>query len=579
MFKKKNLIKIHWDLKKGDKDFISVLEYLDSNEIEIRNTFFEIINSFSKLILKGKPLYEYYNLDKYNAWFMSTICEKSTFKSPHLTDVIKYLTLEKIIKDTSPEKIIIINANLKLNNIISHYCSIKGIGFTAENEVAIKNKNTTNKVIFLIKGFLFFIRYFLKNFFSYRQKESFFSDKKTIFLCSYLINFDKNKIEKNVFGSNYWGDLPEKIINNSFRINWLHLSVKNNNSDSEFKKLGVDRKNNFSSHNFISSFLTLGSWKKIILNYITIIKRINETKCAEIFSNEKNIYSLFLNDFLDSSYGPILIQNLIYIESFDTLFKNIPIQKSGFYLQENQGWEYSFVNAWKKHKHGKLVSVQHSSVSFWDMRYDNPYSKKVSSQFSPDFFAVNGDNAKRHFKDFNYPTEKVIELEALRYLKLEPLYDNYNKKGILILGNIVKRETLEMLNISLPITKRLNKKIYFKSHPAQYVHIDKIEYPNINIRDLTLDKLLKEFDTIICCSSTGAAVESFVLNLKTIVFLPLGDLNASPLKNNPNVFFVSTKREMVEAVKSDHHHYSSKKDFFFLDNDFKNWKKVLNIKN
>ena len=578
MFKKNKIIKIHWNLKKGDKDFISILEYLDSNEIEIRNTFFEIINSFSKTILKGKPLHEYYNLDKYNVWFMSTICEKSIFKSPHLTDVIKYLTLEKIIKDTSPKKIIIVNANSRLNNIISHYCSIKGIGFTVENEVIIRNKSTTNKVIFLIKGVLFFIRYFFQNHLSYRQKESFFSDQKTIFLCSYLINLDKNKIAENVFGSNFWGDLPEKIKNNSFRINWLHLSVKNNNPDGEFKKLGVDRKNNFNSHNFISSFLTLGSWKSIILNYITIIKRINETKFAKIFSHEKHIYSLFLNDFLDSSYGPILIQNLIYIESFDTLFKNIPNQKIGFYLQENQGWELSFVNAWKKHNHGKLVSVQHSTVSFWDMRYDNPYSKKVSSPFSPDFFAVNGHSARRHFKGFNYPTEKVIELEALRYLNLESLSDNNNKKGILILGNIVKKKTLEMLNISLPIITGLNKKIYFKSHPAQSIYIDKIQYPNINITDLTLDKLLKEFDTVICCSSSGAAVESFVLNLKTIVFVPLGDLNASPLKNNPNVFFVSTKKEMVEAVKSDHH-YSSKKDFFFLNNDFKNWKKLLNMKN
>ena len=577
MFKNKKLIKINWDLKKGDKDFISILEYLDSNEIEIRNTFFEIINSFSKTTLKGKPLHEYYNLHKYNVWFMSTICEKSIFKSPHLTDVIKYLTLEKIIKDTSPKKIIIVNANSRLNNIIRHYCSMKGIGFKAENETIIRNKNTTNKFIFLIKGILFFIRYFFQNYFSYRQKKSFFSDQKTIFLCSYLINFDKNKIAENVFGSNFWGDLPEKIKNNSFRINWLHLSVKNKNPDGEFKKLGVDRKNNFNSHNFITSFLTIGSWKNIILNYITIIKRINEAKFIKIFSNEKHIYSLFLKDFLDSSYGPILIQNLIYIESFDTLFKHIPKQKIGLYLQENQGWELSFVNAWKKHNHGKLVSVQHSSVSFWDMRYHNPYSKKVFP-FSPDFFAVNGHSARRHFEDFNYPTEKVIELEALRYLKLESLSHNDNKKGILILGNIVKKKTLEMLNIILPITRGLNKKIYFKSHLAQSIYIDKIQYPNINITDLNLDKLLNQFDTVICCSSSGAAVESFVLNLKTIVFVPLGDLNQSPLKNIPNVFFVSTKKEMAEAVKSNHY-YSSKKDFFFLNNDFKNWKKLLIIKN
>ena len=130
----------------------------------------------------------------------------------------------------------------------------------------------------------------------------------------------------------------------------------------------------------------------------------------------------------------------------------------GLYLQENQGWELSFVNAWKKHDHGKLVSVQHSSVSFWDMRYLNPYSKK-NYPFSPDFFAVNGNSARRHFEDFNYPTDKVIELEALRYLKLESLSDSNNKKGILILGSIVKKTTLEMLNIILPITRGINKNL------------------------------------------------------------------------------------------------------------------------
>jgi len=577
MFKNKKLIKIHWDLRKGDKNFISILEYLNSNEIEIRNTFFELIDSFSKTIFKGKSLHEYYNLDTYNTWFMSSISEKSYYKSPHLTDVIKYLTLEKIIKDTSPKKIILVNANSRLNNIISQYCSIQGIGFKAEDETIFKNKNTTSRVIFFLKGILFFIRYFVQNFFSYWQKKSFFSDQKTIFLCSYLINFDENKIAEKDFGSHFWGDLPEKIKNNSFKINWLHLSVKNNSPDGEFKKLGVDRKNIFNSHNFTSSFLTIGSWKNIILNYITIIKRINEAKFIKIFSNERHIYSLFLNDFLDSSYGPILIQNLIYIESFDSLFKQVPKQKIGFYLQENQGWELSFVNAWKKHEHGKLVSVQHSSVSFWDMRYLNPYSKKYH-QFSPDFFAVNGNSAARHFEDFNYPREKLIELEALRYMKLESLSEIKNKKGILILGSIVKKTTLEMLNIILPITRGINKEIYFKSHPAQSIYIDNIQYPNINITDLTLDKLLKEFDTVICCSSSSAAVESFVLNLKTIVFVPTGDLNKSPLKNIPNVFFVSTKKEMAEAVKSNHH-YSSKKDFFFLNNDFKNWEKLLNMKN
>ena len=119
--------------------------------------------------------------------------------------------------------------------------------------------------------------------------------------------------------------------------------------------------------------------------------------------------------------------------------------------------ELSFVNAWKKHNHGKLVSVQHSSVSFWDMRYLNPYSK-TNLPFSPDFFAVNGNSARRHFENFNYPTDKVIELEALRYMKLGSLSDN--KKGILILGNIVK-QSIRNVEYCLTNNKRTQQKDLF----------------------------------------------------------------------------------------------------------------------
>ena len=27
---------------------------------------------------------------------------------------------------------------------------------------------------------------------------------------------------------------------------------------------------------------------------------------------------------------------------------------------ENQGWEFAFIDAWKKHNHGKLYAIQHS---------------------------------------------------------------------------------------------------------------------------------------------------------------------------------------------------------------------------
>ena len=419
MTQKNRSIKIHWNVNKGSEDFISILEYLELNEIQIRNSFFEKIDSFSKTEIKGTPLFQYYNLDEYNAWFMSTICEKSFYKSKYLTDILKYLTVEKVIKDFDPKTITIVNANSRLNNIIRNYCNLKGVKFIAETETPHINKKRFNKVFFFTKGLVFFILFFAQNFHSWRKKRSFFSGKNTLFLCSYFTHIDKYKISKGIFGSAFWGELPDRLNKKLLKINWLHLPVKNKSADNEYRKFKIERKDNFNSHNFISSFLSLKSWGKVIKNYLTIVNRINKVNVETIFSDEKNINSLFLNDFLDSSFGPILIQNLIYVEGFDSLFELIPKQEIGFYLQENQGWEISFVIAWNKHRHGKLIAVQHSTVSFWDMRYQNPYLKLNTSKFAPDLFGVNGQNAKNHFNKFNYPSEKVIELEALRYLNLE----------------------------------------------------------------------------------------------------------------------------------------------------------------
>lgn len=575
MKKNNKSLKIHWNSSKGSQDFISVLEYLKLNEIEIRDTFFEMIDSYSKTQLEGKSLFEYYKIDEYNFWFMSTIYEKSFFKSPYISDVIKYLTVQKIIKDLIPESLVLINANKSLNEIIKNDCYNKGINFLAEKELHNQEKKRLNKIFFIVRGILYYFRFVLINFNSHHKKQSFFSNKDTIFLCSYLTHIDKYKISKDIFSSAFWGELPVKLNKKNKNLNWLHLSVKNQNADIEFRGLGVQRKNMLNRHNFLSSFLSLKSWLKIINNYITIVKRINRVNAKILFKDKKSISSLFLKDFLDSSYGPILIQNLIYVEGFETLFKDTPKQEFGLYLQENQGWEIAFVNAWKKHKHGKLIAIQHSTVSFWDMRYENPYYKLHVSKFSPDLFAVNGQSAKNHFKSFKYPSEKVVESEALRYLNLGLSTKKNKKKGILLLGDTIEKATQEMLNTFLPISNEFNRKITFKPHPAKFIDIDKNQYPNVKITDLPLTFLLKEFDIVICCSSSGAAVEAFIKNIKTIIFIIAGDLNTSPLKDHSNVFFVSTQNDIRQAINSGFKDNSTN-DFFYLDNNMPKWKKILN---
>ena len=146
------------------------------------------------------------------------------------------------------------------------------------------------------------------------------------------------------------------------------------------------------SHNFITSHLSFRLLVKIILGYVnfrfqTLLVR---TSFENIFYFDGiDFKEFFKNDFKKSIYGIVAIENIMWIEIFNKLLKELPKQKLGIYLQENQGWEYAFINAWKNNGHGKLLAVQHSSVAYWDMRYLNSFDSKLflkSKQFKPDFF-------------------------------------------------------------------------------------------------------------------------------------------------------------------------------------------------
>jgi len=88
------------------------------------------------------------------------------------------------------------------------------------------------------------------------------------------------------------------------------------------------------------------------------------------------------------------MSNVLLVELFDAALRDLPHQRTGLYLCENQAWERALVHAWRKHAHGRLIAVGHSTVRFWDLRYfpDGRTLSSTSSLALPraDVFAVNG---------------------------------------------------------------------------------------------------------------------------------------------------------------------------------------------
>ena len=78
--------------------------------------------------------------------------------------------------------------------------------------------------------------------------------------------------------------------------------------------------------------------------------------------------------------------NIIILKN---LLKNIPKQKVGIYIIENQSWEYCFIKFWKKYNHGKLIAYFNSSVRFWDLRYLKKKDEHKNKNENPDLYLIN----------------------------------------------------------------------------------------------------------------------------------------------------------------------------------------------
>ena len=82
-----------------------------------------------------------------------------------------------------------------------------------------------------------------------------------------------------------------------------------------------------------------------------------------------NIWPLFKKDLENSFQGRELILNILMFHLFKSSLSMLPQQRKGFFLQENNPWEFSFLHSWKKNLHKEVFGVPHATVSYWDLRY------------------------------------------------------------------------------------------------------------------------------------------------------------------------------------------------------------------
>lgn len=597
-----------WNGYTDNKNAYSLLSYVDINGERLRNKYLAWIHDLGEARIGGIRMQEYLALDgELSYWWMTLLVEKGHLKSPIITDAIRLLALEEIIVQHCPVKFRLVSANRKLHEAISDLCRNLGIAYEWER-LSGRTFSQLNfrgifhalpepsKALFGLARYLY-IRWPRKQ----EKRPVWAGGTNSLFFCDFFENIDPKDAEQGYFHSHFWGGLPALAHRTGWHTNWMHLFVPSAMATTPREAVCWAHRFNQNrreqgTHAILDAYLTLPVVARVIWRWCRLVLvswKLGSIKAAFRPQNSRlNLWPLMRGEWFASMRGSAAINNLLWFELLDIALREIPRQAKGLYLCENQAWERALIHLWRKHGHGQLIAVAHSTVRFWDMRYfaDLRTVLPVSNTYKmprADIVALNGRTAVDAYIKAGYPKGDVAECEALRYGYLTNLRrkrdsgaEKREGSKVLILGDYLPSSMIKMLQLLKAAVPHITSQATYsvKPHPNLLNMPEGFSTLDIKVVAGTMESLLHEYDIAYSSNLTSAAIDAYLFGLPVVVMLDDMELNFSPLRNQPGVRFVNTPEELADALQTAAQDTVSRpdsNDFFFLDTDLPRWSHLL----
>lgn len=540
---------------------------------------------------------------------MSSIVEKSIYKSKTFLDCLKMLLVDEMLNNYKGKQVryVGLDKNIALN--IEILLRDKPITFIWDRSL-INSRSRNQKSLIKsawhssppwIRGILELGRVFYQtiHFKIFNlSKQKYISSESSILLMSYFINFDEILMNKGIFSSKYWRTFPRLAYDILGKIEWVHMFVKSKEYPNLYlaqKKINkiqkIEKKTGL--HSFLHQHFDIGFFLKIFFSWGKILILTIFFARPRMVARKRNVewlWQLFHKEWLESLIGSVGVRNLVVYGNFTSLFRKISYKKVGIYLMENQGWERALILAWKNNGHGDLIGFAHSTVRYWDLRYLDQnklwFFQNLNFIPKPDYIAINGLNAATVLSNANQYDAKYVQVESLRYLNLRNnKFDQHSKRcekkeSIYIFGSIDFFETYALLDLIKEVVPNFKEqfKFLFKPHPACFID-PSLHSPWIALlRYESIEDIATKAYMGIATSSTSASVDAYFMGIPIAIYRNQSDLNSGPLRGSNAVPIFDNAQELIKILNMKYRvgdMNESVNSFFFLDDKLPRWEKLI----
>jgi surface carbohydrate biosynthesis protein (TIGR04326 family) len=203
--------------------------------------------------------------------------------------------------------------------------------------------------------------------------------------------------------------------------------------------------------------------------------------------------------------------------------------KAIFYLQENQHWEYSLLDAIKSVRSDiKVYAVPHTTIRYWDLRYfDSP---KVHELFNawPDAVLTNG-SLQEDMLSVVPSGLRTVRVESLRFKIPEVSLGGKKVRNLLFLGDFMPSYNQRLLNM-IKESKMLGKfTVYFKSHPGLFLDESNFVSSKVTVETRALTDCLGDYKLVVASSTTSSILDAFLSGVEVACIVDGEALNLCPL--------------------------------------------------
>jgi surface carbohydrate biosynthesis protein (TIGR04326 family) len=587
----------------------SVPRHLEVHAERIRSKYLAFVHDLGETLIAGKRIVDHLDYgDGLSFWWMSKLAEKSPLKSPRIYDCLRLFALEEMLVERCARNLTLVSADEPLAQAMEAMCRNLRIDFSWQRSAAQERRWSLRGLYralpHAVKGLVSLRRVITRWRLRRLTGQQWFAGDHATFICSYFIHLDPNRCANGQFQSRQWESLPEMLRRSGKRTNWLQLfllsaAVPDVDTGLSWARLFNADASNQGRHVFLDTYLTPAVVFRTLKCWLWLLALSWRLRRAQSAFRPQDsavwLWPLLRGDWWSSLCGQTGMENSLLLAQFQAALADLPPQPVGLYLWENQAWEKALLRAWRKHGHGRIIGVQHSTTPFWHLyNFDDPrcFVRDRCALPLPDVLAVNGPASWKAFAAAGFPQHRLAEVEALRYLGLKELAATSSsliarneaaaeRRGlkILIVGDMIPASMHHLLGLLQRAIKLLPNafELTLKPHPGYAVNL--AEYPGMEavVTAESLAGILARYDVAVAANSTSAAVDAYVAGLPVIIGLDGDDLNLSPLRGSSGVRFVTTPEELAEALQTAGREVptAERDHFFFLDAELPRWRRLL----